>query len=167
MKSKIIFILVLFGLLNVSVFAQRSKITSKEFQQILGKWNGKLTYLDYQSNKPYEMPADLEILQIGNSNKFRFINSYPNESSVNSIDTVAINDNGKKIDNEFIKSKRKLSDGSLEVITEIPGTDGNDNKPALIRHTYLIGKEKFEVKKEVRFTGTTDWILRHTYTYTR
>ena len=78
------------GLLTLSAQAQKDKITSQEFGKAIGKWNGKLVYLDYQSGKPYEMPADLEIIQINKSNKFKLINNYPNESSANSVDTLTI-----------------------------------------------------------------------------
>lgn len=167
MKTKFIFTLFSIALFNFSLYGQSDKITINEFKQIVGKWKGKLIYLDYTSNKPYEMPSDLEVVQIDKAGKFKFINSYPNESSANSIDTVSVNDNGRKIDDEIVKSKRNLKNGNLEINTEILGKDGNDDKPALIRHIYTIGKKELEIKKEVQFVGTLKWILRHTYKYSK
>lgn len=163
MKIKITLLLLV---ITCSGFGQHSRVSANEFQQIVGKWNGKLVYLDYQSNQPYEMPADLEIVKI-NGSQFKFIQSYPNEPSANSIDTIAIGANGKMIDKELVKSKEQLSNGNLKIITEIQGHDGNDNQPALIRHTYLIGKKTFEIRKAVQFSGSTNWILRHTYSYSK
>jgi hypothetical protein len=112
MKSKSI-IIILIALINLTAQAQKSKITSQEFRKVIGEWNGKLVYLDYQSGKPYEMPANLEIIQIRKTNIFKFINRYPNEASANSVDTIIISSNGKLLDNERVKSKRTLEDGNL------------------------------------------------------
>lgn len=166
MKSKSI-IIILIALINLTAQAQKAKITSQEFRKVIGEWNGKLVYLDYQSGKPYEMPANLEIIQIRKTNIFKFINRYPNEASANSVDTLIISSNGKLLDNERVKSKRTLEDGNLEIVTEIAGEDGNDHREALIKHTYLLGSNIFEIKKEVLFTGNANWTLRHTYKYLR
>lgn len=167
MYTKILFFGIALFLLHAPLLGQNKRVNTKDFEQIIGQWKGKLMYLDYQTNKPYEMPANVEISQIGHSTQFKCFNTYPNESSANSIDTLRVDDNGLKINAEEVKSKKKLRNGVLEIVTEIEGKDGNDNKPALMRHTYLLGKKIFEIKKEVMFTGTTHWILRHTYSYAR
>lgn len=140
-------------------------LTPAQFSLASGNWKGTLTYLDYQSGKPYEMPANMQIGRIGRSSAFKFSHSYPNEASANSIDTVSISNNGKVFNSEEVKSVETLKSGELQIITEILGKDGNDDKPALMRHTYLIGGKTFLIKKEVQFVGTKEWILRHTYSY--
>ncbi|KFF06406.1 hypothetical protein [Flavobacterium reichenbachii] len=166
MKSKM-FLFFTIVLTSLSVFSQSNLVSASEFQKSVGKWKGTLIYLDYKTSKPYEMPADLEVIQSNELNQFKFNNFYPNETSANSSHTIAITDDGKKLNDELVKSNKKLSDGSLEIITEILGKDGNDNASALIRHTYLIGAKTFEIKKEVQFTGTKIWLLRHTYKYSK
>ncbi|TAF34610.1 MAG: hypothetical protein EAZ67_02970 [Cytophagales bacterium] len=143
------------------------KTIQKDFYKLSGYWQGSLTYLDYSSGKPYTMPADIEIKRMGKSNKFILSNIYPNEKSANSIDTLSISTDGKYIDNEMIQSRRKLHSGDIEIITEAQGKDGNDNKPATFRHTYILGKTIFKKKKEVQFEGEKEWIKRHEYSYTR
>jgi hypothetical protein len=165
MKS-IKFILVLLissTLINISLAQTSTKTPVKNFKKLLGSWQGTLTYLDYSSGKPYTMPADLEVKRIGKTNKFIFSDIYPNEKSANSVDTVSID--GKYINNELIKSRRKLPNGDVEIITEEYGKDGNDNKPATFRNTYTLGNTIYKKRKDVQFNGETQWINRHEYSY--
>ena len=143
------------------------KTVLKDFQKISGNWKGTLTYLDYSSGKPYTMPADIDIKRIDKTNKFAFSNSYPNEKSANSIDTVIISTDGKYINKELIKARRKLPNGNVEIVTEETGIDGNDNKPATFRHTYTFGKTIYKKRKDVQFIGENEWINRHEYSYTK
>lgn len=143
------------------------KTLVKDFENLSGHWSGSLTYMDYSSGKPYTMPANIDIKRIGKTGKFSLSNSYPNERSANSIDTITISPDGKYMNNELIKSRRRLADGHIEIITEESGRDGNDDKPATVRHTYTFGKTMFKNRKDVQFTGETEWINRHEYSYTR
>ncbi len=143
------------------------KTLSKDFQNISGSWQGCLTYLDYSSGKPYTMPAEIDIERIGKTIKFIFSNIYPNETSANSIDTITISTDGKYIDKELVKSRRKLPNGDIEIITEELGKDGNDNKLATFRHTYTFGKTIYKNRKDVQFSGQTEWINRHEYSYSK
>lgn len=143
------------------------KTIQKDFCKLSGTWEGSLTYLDYSSGKPYTMPANIEIKRIAKTNKFVFSNIYPNETSANSIDTISISTDGKYIDKELVKSRRKLPNGDIEIITEEFGKDGNDNKPATFRHTYTFGPTTYKNRKDVQFTGETVWINRHEYSYKR
>jgi hypothetical protein len=143
------------------------KTLLKDFQKISGNWKGSLTYHDYTSGKPYTMPADKHIERINKTNKFVVSNIYPNETSANSIDTINISSDGKYINKELIKSRKKLPNGAIEIITEEPGTDGNDNKPATFRHTYIFGKTTYKKRKDIQFAGEKEWINRHEYSYTK
>jgi hypothetical protein len=143
------------------------KTSVKDFDKLIGSWEGSLTYLDYSSGKPYTMSADIEIKRIAKTNQYSFANIYPKEKSANSIDTITISKDGKYIDKELIKSRHKLSNGDIEIITEEPGKDGNDHKPATIRQTYTFGKTSYKNKKDVQFVGVTEWINRHEYSYKR
>jgi len=146
--------------------AQNSfKPIQKDFEKLLGTWQGFLTYLDYSSGKPYTMPANVEIKRVKKTNQFVFSNIYPNETSANSIDTISISSEGKYIHKELVKLRHKLPNGDIEIITEEFGKDGNDNKPAIFRHTYTFGPTTYKNRKDVQFTGETEWINRHEYSY--
>lgn len=147
-------------------YAQTSAFDSTAVKQLLGDWKGSLTYLDYKSGKPYNMPADLTVRQLSND-KLVFSNIYPNEPNANSNDTVTLADGGKMINNEVVKSKKILQNGNTEIITEYEGSDGNDNKPAIIRHTYTLSKLTYVVRKDVQFKGQADWVKRYEYSYNR
>jgi len=164
MKKNMLTIALLLCLSSANLFAQNNKISALDIKPLIGFWKGSLTYLDYQTNKPYTMPADLEITQIEESNRFVFSNIYPNEPKANDADTVTISESGLKIDDEIITLKRKKN-GRLEITTELTGEDGNDNKAAIIRHIYTIGTNEYVVIKEVKFVDETKWIKRHEYRY--
>ena len=137
----------------------------KDFKKLSGSWRGSLTYLDYKSGKPYTMPADLEIKRLGKTDKFIFSNIYPNETNANSTDTISISKDGKFVGKEIVKSRRKLFTGDIEIITEESGKDGNNNRPATLRHIYTLGSSTYTNRKDVQFSGETKWINRHEYSY--
>ncbi|MBF4492067.1 hypothetical protein IRZ83_05370 [Flavobacterium sp. JLP] len=166
MKLKITLSIIIV-LLNIilSNAQEKNKTSASDFKLLVGNWQGTLTYLDYSSGKPYTMSAELEIKRLDKTNKFIFSNIYPKEPSANSVDTLTISSNGEYIDNELIKLRKKLENGEIEIITEKPGKDGNDNKPAILRYTYTISKTAFKKRKDVQFIGETKWINRHEYSY--
>ena len=147
--------------------AQMFRAIQKDFNNLSGSWVGSLTYLDYSSGKPYTMAADLKIMRITKTNIFVFSNIYPKEASANSMDTISISANGKYIGKESVKSRHRLANGDIEIITQELGKDGNENKPATIKHTYTIGGETFKNKKDVQFIDKPGWINRHEYSYKR
>lgn len=149
-------------------FAQtQPKLKMKDLQSLTGSWKGTLTYLDYSSNKPYSMPAEVNIKPLKRFKAFIFLNAYPNEPKANSADTVIITGKGTMLDGATVTSKRKLANGNMEIVTERMAKDGNDNKPATIRITYTFGKNSFTNIKDVQFTGQREWIKRHEYSYSR
>lgn len=162
----IIVLLTLTCFIHADVFAQsaNNKVL-KDFKRLTKFWEGTLTYLDYSSGEAYSMPANVLITHIPQSTSFIFKHTYPNESSANSTDTIIISTDGSLIDSETVISRKKLKKGTIEIITEEIGIDGNDNRQATFRHTYLISKKIFTIRKEVQFTGETNWIKRHEYSY--
>ncbi len=166
MKIFIIFIFSIFYT-NVTFTQTDSVINVKDIEVLTGSWYGSLTYLDYSTNKPYTMPADVDISRIPNENKFIFKNSYPDEPAANSADTVILSADGKMIGNEKVKSLNLLDNGNKEIITEYNDVDGNDKKNAVIRHIYLVSKDIFIIRKDVKFEGESEWIKRHEYSYKR
>ena len=112
------------------------------------------------------MPADLKVKRI-TKHQLIFFNIYPKEPKANNADTILFTKNGRKVNKEFVKSKQVLPNGNTEIITEYASVDGNDNKPATIRHTYTIGSAILINKKDVLFKESNEWINRHIYSYLR
>jgi len=165
-RTRISLIILLAFLISFGGYSQeRARILVQDFEVLIGNWQGSLTYLDYTSGKPYTMPADLEIKRVPNTNTFIFSNLYPNEKSANSADTIAISTDQNKIGSALVKSIKRSKEGEIEIITEETGIDGNDNKPATIKHTYLISRTSFVKSQDVKFKGEAVWINRHKYAY--
>jgi hypothetical protein len=135
---------------NVFVASSQKLDPEKDLKNLTGKWEGTLTYLDYQSGKPYTMPANAEV--------------YPKEPKANSIDTLKIALSGRELNNDKITSIKRTKNNII-IITEADGNDGNDQKKASLRITYSLSKSTFSITKDVKFEGTSIWIKRHDYSF--
>jgi hypothetical protein len=149
--------------LCVNVKAQTFQV--KDLSSSVGNWEGKLTYLDYSTGKPYSMSANIKISLTADKNGYIMGYEYPKEPHANSIDTTFI------MGNYFGKDKivrfEKVADGGFTLVTELAGEDGNDNKQAVLRHTYILKLYTYSIRKDVKFEGTDKWIKRNEYQLNR
>lgn len=163
-------LLTVFAVTIVLVFtasAQTASVSAKDLKPLEGKtWTGNLTYLDYQSKKPTSIKSNVTISH-SKTDKLTWIFNmeYPLESVANSKDEVKLSRDGMKFDGETVTERTKLSDGSLRVVTSRIGKD--DNRDATFRHTYLISKKAFSMRKDVKFDGESEFFERNTYTWAR
>ena len=141
------------------------KIELQDLELLMGEWTGSLTYLDYTTNNPYTMPADLHVEKGSNSHELIFNHIYPNEASANGSGKLIISEDGTIIDDQQIISKTSLASGEIEIITEQVSED-NDKK-AMIKRTYLISQSNYSEKKEVLYHNSKDWIVRNETKYKR
>jgi hypothetical protein len=88
------------------------------------------------------------------------------EPTANGNDTLTISSDGTMIDDTKVVSRTE-QDGVLQIITEKNGIDGNDNKKALLRYVYGIGKRSFIKRKEVKFDGEDKFIMRNEFKMSR
>ena len=137
----------------------------KDLSNSVGRWEGKLTYLDYSSGKPYTMLANIKIDLTSDKKGYIMGYEYPKEPQANSKDTTFIIDN--LFDKEKIFEFKKDSDGGFTLVTEIKGEDGNENKKAILRHTYQLISNTYSIKKEVKFEGSDIWVKRNEYLLNR
>ncbi len=80
---KMKYLILLFGfLISANSFAQ-SIVSAKELNVLTGNWEGTITYLDYQTNKPFTMPANLLVEKGKKDNCLILNNIYPNEPKAN------------------------------------------------------------------------------------
>lgn len=141
-------------------------ISQKDFTKAMGSWKGSLTYLDYKSGKPYTMPANIVVSINANvQNEIIVEYIYPNEPNANGKDTLKFKKNGTMLNNADVFSIKRLRDGTIQIITDERGEDGNDNRKAILRHTYSFNNTKFTNRKEVQFIGTDKWIQRNEYVF--
>jgi hypothetical protein len=158
-KLVALFSLLLLGFQSVG----QLKVQDLLFTQ--GVWQGQLTYLDYTSGKPYSMSANLKILFTANQQGYIRQFEYPKEPQANSSDTLYLKDSFWG-DGKLAKFTR-TSPMDISWVTEQWGEDGNDHQKALMRHTYQVNNKRYQIVKEVRFEGTSAWIKRHEYNFTR
>ena len=137
----------------------------KDLSNSVGRWEGKLTYLDYSSGKPYTMLANIKIDLTSDKKGYIMGYEYPKEPQANSKDTTFIIDNF--FDKEKIVEFKKDSVGGFSLVTEIEGEDGNENKKAILRHTYQLISNTYSIKKEVKFEGSDIWVKRNEYLLNR
>jgi len=143
----------------------QAKITSEDLNLAIGTWEGSITYLDYQSNTPFTMPANLLVEKGNNENTLVLYNSYPNEPKANNSDKIKIAKNGLLLNKHAVTSRKALENGGIQIQTQHDAKD--DGKKARIRYTYSIDRDVFVIRKEVQFEESADWIKRSEFTYTR
>jgi hypothetical protein len=143
-------------------------VSVKDFKPITGAWTGTITYKDYTSGKPFTMPANV-VVEKDKSNEHHLILrfAYPEEPKANGNDTLVFSRDGRQLNGEMVISKEKNAEGLLQVVTEKNGVDGNDNRTAILRHIYTIGKRSFIIRKEVRFDGEQQFIMRNEFKMSR
>jgi hypothetical protein len=161
MKKSFLFITLFLAL----GFANAQSFQIKDLSNSAGIWEGKLTYLDYSSGKPYTMSANIKISLTENEKGYIMEYEYPDEPHENSMDTTYVN--GKLFGKDKIVAFNKTSEGGFKLVTEIEGEDGNDHKKAILRHTYLLKTNTFSAVKDVKFDGTDKWIKRNEYLLNR
>ena len=154
----------LFLILSLNSYGQ-TKITSEDLKIVIGSWEGSITYLDYQTNKPFTMAAHLIVKQGKSENILLLNNIYPNEPKANSSDKIKIAKNGMLLNKNVVTSREDLENGHIKIQTEHEAKD--DNKKALMRYTYIIGNDFFLIRKEVQFEEAGDWIKRSEFNYHR
>ena len=144
--------------------AKTQVIKMDDLKFLVNDWKGTLTYVDYKSGKPYTMPANTSFKKLSD-NELLAQYIYPNEPKANSVDTFAIGKLGKIFnENKIIKVVHLLKNG-IEITTQVKSKDGNDNKPALLKHIYTITEHTFTNRKEVKFLDSKTWMLRNEYKF--
>lgn len=133
----------------------------KYLAKSIGFWEGKLTYLDYSSVKPYSMAANITLSLTQDQKGFIMSYEYPKEPHANAKDTTFVK--GNLFGKDQIVAFKKEPNGDFQLITDVDGEDGNENKKAVLRHTYLLKEKQFSIVKEVKFVGTDQWIKRNEY----
>ena len=151
-------------LFSIGCFSQ-IQVTSGDLESIVGTWEGRITYLDYQTNEPFSMAANLVVKKGRNENILILNNRYPTEPKANNSEKIKLSKNGTILNGHIVTQREELENGSIQIQTEHKGKDGN--KKALIRYTYEIDESIFLIIKEVQFGQGNEWIKRSELSYTR
>lgn len=153
------------GSAQISESTNSPQIQRQDIENILGNWEGALTYLDYSSNKPYSMPCNISVSEKKKNRKLIMQFEFPNEPKANNKEKFKISKSGDSINGNKIVSRKILQDNKVELITEYSGNDGNEGKAAIIRNIYNVSDKTLSFRKEVKFVGTEKWILRNEFNF--
>ncbi len=164
-KYKLLLWLFLAGTFT-SIKAQNPSVNIKDFVLLEGKWKGQLVYRDYSSNKDQTIPCNISV-DFPGENKFTLNLYYTEEPDHNAAEIYEIKANGTLINDRKVIERIELPDGSLRVVTEDKGMDGNDPKPAIFHHEIIISKIKLIITKLVRYEGEEKFFQRNQYVFTR
>ena len=161
MKKAILQIAIIIFVASSFLIAQNG-ITPRDLKILSGeKWVGKLTYLDYSSNKKTSILSDLIVEPTGDSLVWIFKNIYPKEPKANGESKIKISKKGKIFDGEKVIERAQLSPETLKIVT----TKSKDKKQ--FRYTYIIATEKFSIRKEEKGINDKDFFERNIYEYSR
>ncbi|MEM7205185.1 MAG: hypothetical protein AAF628_33330 [Planctomycetota bacterium] len=149
---------------------------------LTGKWEGELTYLDYQSGDQVALPAFWNVQAWGDGRWLVSQMAFQDPGRmVRSLSVSWFDDRGESLISQSVSSgeadretlqvlsvERRDAD-DWEIVLSGRGTD--DGRPAEFRITRRLVNQTFTSAKAVRYTdggaGDDDWLLRNTLTVRR
>lgn len=165
MKSFLIKILIVFTLFISHGNYSQNTISPDDLNMISGKWQGTLTYIDYSTNKPFTMPANVIVEQGKNEYQVQLLINYPKEPNANSKDKINISKDGLLVNKTRVISREVFTNQEVKITTEYSGKDNREK--ALIRNVYIFGPKRFIIRKEVKFDDLADWLMRNEFSFVR
>ena len=165
MKNSLLKIFPVLVFLFTFVSYAQNTISPDDLTMISGEWQGSLTYIDYGTNKPYTMPANVTVEQGKNEYQVQLLYKYPNEPNANSKGRIKISKDGLLVNKTKVTTREVLEKQVVKITSEYEGKD--NNKSALIKNVYIFGPKQFIIRKEVKFDDAADWLMRNEYTFKR
>lgn len=163
------FVLVV-GFLFSDVSAQ-IRVKNKELKNLAGNFVGELEYLDYKNDTSKTVLKLRSINTItGSKVSQAIIYIEPNGKEVKSASAFTISADGTKLSEEkmtwtIIGNRFDKKSKTRTIVYEIKWTD--NERPADLRETLVIGENEFTVTKEVRYENTENFFVRNTHRYRR
>ncbi len=135
-----------------------------DFAPIEGEdWTGELEYLNYGREDRSIIPVRM-VARAPTRHTMAYGFIYPGEESKNARDRLKISRDGTRINGMKLTARYVDHGGALVLVTQAKGRD--DNRPADIRVTYVIAKDSFVTRKDVRFDDG-EFFNRNEYRLTR
>lgn len=134
------------------------RLTTSDLTGLGGNnYEGALTYLDYQSEETVMLDVLANVTV-----KLDCLNvaiQYPGEPEANSVQSYCISEDGTEFDGAPIISLQRLGPDFIAFQTETTGTD--DDKPALLRQSYILSQTAITSGREVSYDAGQTWIERN------
>ncbi|TGE15400.1 DoxX family protein [Hymenobacter elongatus] len=143
-------------------------VTMRELADVAQQWQGSLTYRNYSDQKLVTLPTVLNGMQSSPQELvLDFIYQEPEGGQVKGYDKVQFSADGTRVVWDGVamqvRSKTQLPDQTLQFVLEGQGRD--DDKSCLLRRTVLCNPHLFSVVKEVKYDGSSAFIIRNTYRF--
>ena len=168
MKFKICCFLLLMAITAGWAGAQkRVTLSAAELDNLIGCWQGTLTYSGTIIRKPYSTKADLIVKRIGQTKSFELVHVYSADANDHTNDTLNLSANGRKFEGATILSKRITRKGALVIVTQHEGFDQDNSQQVLIRKIYNICKSKYTYMKKIKIKDQNEWIDREEFSYAK
>jgi hypothetical protein len=162
---KKIFIFGMFALVASQAWCQ-NKVENHEIELVAkNDWKGSYTVLDFPTGKHRSIPVELKAERTGDrSVEMKFI--YPFETKNNkSTDKLKFGKDLTSIEGKPIILKDLTDDGQIRFVTM--DKEKYNGQKAEVYYSYIVGPNKFEIKKEVQFEGSQKLILAEGYEFIR
>ena len=141
------------------------QIRESDLQVMRGDpWTGTLSYLDFSSNTPTQIPVAADVRRV-TPRTLVYRLEYPDEPDYNSTQKISISPDGTRIDGYRIVERGRADTGQLRIVTEGRSTDNNE--AADVRFVYLIGARAFSIQQLVKPDGQAEFFERNRYSFTR
>lgn len=126
------------------------------------EWEGKLTYIDYQSGEATSIDTKMQIKI--DDGKIIYNMQYVYEPKKNNKSSVSIKKNGTYYGNEKVISNTVNND-SRTIITSYKGKD--NGKKATMFISRIFNETNLSIIKKVVFKDGSKPLIRNTYTFTK
>lgn len=175
MKKTTLILWLAICLTQITFAQQKAKITNSFLLAMQGDWKGKLTYTDYQDDKSQ---TTMDVWQksdlINNKLVKQFFYKEPDGNTKQKSatqDTTYIIENGKKVVESGYKLpftiKKFTTKANVEKTVVMETLDEDNNKKSTIRITITLLGNSMTIKKEVKYEGTKNFFVRHTFYYSK
>ncbi|HEY8265663.1 MAG TPA: ABC-type transport auxiliary lipoprotein family protein [Steroidobacteraceae bacterium] len=143
------------------------RLAASDFEPLAGApWNGTLTYRDYGTGGEASIASALVVSKSRPDGRaWTFEYRYPREPHADTRDAYEISGDGRMLNGERVVERSELAPDTLSFVTQQAAVD--DDRPAIVRHTYEIGPGRFSIRKEVQFEGAGEFLERNRYVWTR
>ena len=158
-------ILILLSCAFSSQAQQAATISVADLHQLIGEWDGTLTFLSYKDKEYISIPAQLKVEAGSNERILECANHYPNDASFDGNYKLQLDELGSSINENTLVERSVTAEGKLRFIVEFPGKD--NRKKATIRNVYTVDNQSLSIKKEERYKKETTWLKRNEYQFTR
>ena len=144
-------------------FQGRARLFPNDLRHLEGRWNGTLEYLDYSRNKKVSIPVSLRITRNAEYTwGFEYV--YPEEPKANAVSIAHLSTDGAEFNAGMVVGRQRVNK-TFQFSTEEKGRD--NNREAVIRKHYTIGKRVLRIRKEIKYSNTDSFFVRNEYLFAR